>query len=532
MRSLRTWLDEKRRNGAPRDLGAGFRALFDSEYLGIGMLAPSGRFLMANQTLQRMLGYDEAELAALNFNEVTYREDIAACDILFGRLQRSEIDHFEMEKRYVRKDGAIVWAHVVVSAVRERGRLLHTVGIAVDITRRKRAEESVRRMTTDLEARVRERTVQLEYHTALLSAVQEASPDGFAVIDHEKERIITCNQRFVEMWSLPPEIVASGSLGRILDHILPQLTVPERAKALAAMKEFKADRERRIFDETALSDGRIFEFYSCPISGAGGRHFGRVSYWHDVTRRARAEADLRDKSEALIRSNVDLDMFAYAAAHDLNAPLRRIIGFGDILRENLRERLDPAAAQLLTRMREGAAGMSKLITDVLAFSRVGREPLPLEEVDLDALAATVVADLRPEIDAAGAKVEAGPLPVIRAHPTLLRRVLQNLISNALKFRRRNEPPRVAVESRRTAEGFVEISVADNGIGFEQKDAEKVFEPFVRLQPAGEYPGSGIGLAICRRIAERYGGRISAVSEPDKGTVVTLTLPASMVVTKP
>ena len=439
-------------------------------------------------------------------------------------LQRRLVDNFEMEKRYLRKDGSTLWAHIVVAAVREPGKLLHTVGVALDITRRKLAEENVRSLTADLEERVKSRTSQLEFHAALLSAEQEASPDGILVVDFSSGRVLSCNRRFVEMWKLSAPIDSPGSLERLIQDILSQLAEPETLKA--HLDRVREHPEQPTFIELLLTDGRTFEVYSRSISGDDGRRYGRVSYFHDVTRRARAEALLREKSEALSRSNVDLDMFAYAAAHDLNAPLRRVIGFGDLLRDALQGKLDEGAAELLKRMQDSAAGMSKLITDVLALARVGREPLPPEDVDLAALTASVIADLRGEIDAAGAIVETGPLPVVRAHSVLLRRVLQNLIANAIKFRRREESLRVRVASA-VRDGAIELSVADNGIGFEQKDADKVFEPFVRLHPAGEYLGSGIGLAICRRIAERYGGRITAMSEPNGGSIFRLELPGSM-----
>jgi PAS domain S-box-containing protein len=526
MRGLRTWLREKRRSSAPvlDELGRGFRALYECDSLGLTTLTPEGRFLGANRAFQRMLGYEESELAKLTFNDVTYAEDIPECRIAFAELQRSAIDHFEVEKRFIRKNGGILWAHVVVAGVHEKGRLLHTIGVTKDITRRKLAEESVRRMTADLEERVRQRTSELEYQSALISAEQEASPDGIVAVDFDGGRVLSNNIRFAEMWSFSPGIGEPGSLDGMVDHILAKLADPEILKA--HLRRVRLNPGEQTFIELVLADGRTLEVYSRPISGGNGRRYGRVSYFHDVTRRARAEAQLREKSDALARSNVDLDMFAYTAAHDLNAPLRRVIGFGDLLKESLKDRLDASAAELLARMQTSAAGMSKLITDVLTLARVGREPLPPEDVDLEALTASVIADLQDELNEAGAKIETGRLPVLRAHSVLLRRVLQNLIANAIKFRRRDEPLRARVASA-VRDGVIEISVADNGIGFEQKDADKVFEPFVRLHPAGEYLGSGIGLAICRRIAERYGGKISAVGEPGGGAVFRLELPGSM-----
>jgi PAS domain S-box-containing protein len=530
MRTLKTWLKDKRRSRpVPQSLGSGFKAIYECDSLGIATFDPSGRFIATNTGLQRMLGYDDRELSARTFDEVTHCDDLPACRSAFEKLQKRLIDNFEMEKRFIRRDGSLLWSHIVVAAVRERGRLVNTIGVALDITPRKLAEEKVRRLTTDLEERVKSRTADLEYHTALLSAEQEGSPDGIVVVDFNEDKVLSCNRRFAEMWRLPDKITAPAPLGRLMKHVLTQLAEPESLEA--HIERVRENPEEHTFIELLLVDGRTFEVHSRSIAGAGGRRYGRISYFHDVTRRARAEAQLREKSDALSRSNVDLDMFAFAAAHDLNAPLRRVIGFGDLLRDALKDKLDEGAAELLKRMQDSAAGMSKLITDVLTLARVGREPLPPEDVDLKALAASVVADLQDEIDAAGATVVIGSMPVVRAHSVLLRRMLQNLIANGIKFRRKDEPLQVRVASA-VHDCMVELSVADNGIGFEQKDADKVFEPFVRLHPAGEYLGSGIGLAICRRIAERYGGTISAVSEPDGGSIFRLELPGSMLAAAP
>ena len=165
-----------------------------------------------------------------------------------------------------------------------------------------------------------------------------------------------------------------------------------------------------------------------------------------------------------------------------------------------------------------------LIADVLTLSRVGRERLPLERVDLNAAAADAVSDLEPAFVESGGVIEIGRLPVVRAHASYMRQLLQNLISNALKFRRPDRAPRIELRSAVAAGGGVDISVRDNGIGFEQRFAEQIFEPFRRLNAVSAYEGSGIGLTTCRRIARLYGGGIRAIGVPGNGATFLVHLP--------
>jgi light-regulated signal transduction histidine kinase (bacteriophytochrome) len=174
-------------------------------------------------------------------------------------------------------------------------------------------------------------------------------------------------------------------------------------------------------------------------------------------------------------------------------------------------------------MVDAAARMRRLIDDLLMFSRVTSKAKPFEPVDLAAVAHTVVSDLEIRIEQTGGKVEVGPLPALDADPTQMRQLLQNLIGNALKFRRPEVPPLVAVWGDQQ-DGHVRLSVADNGIGFDEKYTDRIFQVFQRLHGRAEYEGSGIGLAVCRKIAERHGGGISARSTPGVGSTFTVTLP--------
>lgn len=507
----------------PRTKVPGLRTLYERSPVGIAELADDGRFLHANAALQRMIGLSEAELRKRRFGEVTHPDDVAECAVRFGGLVRRETDHFEIEKRFRRPDGGIVWAHVVVTAIRTKTRSRGMIGMAIDVTERHLAQEELGRLRLELEERIDARTAELSYNAALLAAQHESSPDGILVVD-EKGRIIARNKRFARMWSIPEAVLASGSDEKAIASVLSMLVSPE--DFLARVRHLYEHQDEESTDELILRDGRVFERYSSPARGADGRHYGRVWHFRDITARARDDNEIREKSEALARSNAELELYAYAASHDLSAPLSRILSFGGLLQDRVKGKLDPAELDLLARIRRSAAAALKLVSDMLTLSRVGRDPLPYETVDLGALLGEVRSELAVEIGRAGARIEAGRLPSLRAHAIPLHNLLLNLLSNAIKFRSPERPCVVRVESRRDG-AVVEVTVSDNGIGFDQAYAEKIFQPFLRLHTSSEYEGSGIGLAICRRVAQRYGGSLAAAAEEGKGAVFTLRLPASM-----
>jgi signal transduction histidine kinase len=234
-------------------------------------------------------------------------------------------------------------------------------------------------------------------------------------------------------------------------------------------------------------------------------------------------AVLERRAAELVRSNADLEQFASIASHDLQEPLRKIRTFSEQLTVTEAERLSDQGRDYLERTNAAAARMQKLIEDLLKFSRVATHGRPFEQVDLARLADEVLEDLEAQVHASGAVVHVGALPVIAADPLQMRQLLQNLISNALKFRRPDGSPVVTLAAELSGEN-VRIVVSDNGIGFESRYNRRIFRVFERLHGRSEYPGTGIGLALCRKIAERHGGTIVAAGEPGVGSTFTVTLP--------
>jgi signal transduction histidine kinase len=242
-----------------------------------------------------------------------------------------------------------------------------------------------------------------------------------------------------------------------------------------------------------------------------------------ASRVAERTRELSLANEQLTRSNRELESFASVASHDLQEPLRKILAFGDRLRTQTAGALDPAAADSLTRMLNAATRMQTLINDLLAFARVGSRAQEFVRVKLDAILTDVLVDLESRISDAGGTVHFEPLPEVEADPLQMRQLFQNVISNALKFRRPGVAPAVRIRSQQD-DGRAIIEIADNGIGFEEQYAERIFGIFQRLHGRGAYEGTGIGLAICRRIVERHHGSISASGRLGEGATFRITLP--------
>jgi len=269
------------------------------------------------------------------------------------------------------------------------------------------------------------------------------------------------------------------------------------------------------------------EYVKTPLN-ENGRMVGTVLVFKDITERKRVEETIAQKAAELTRSNAELEQFAFVASHDLQEPLRKIQAFGDRLKSKVEGAGAPEAKDYLERMQSASARMRTLINDLLTFSRVIRRSEPFVSVDLGAVTRGVLGDLEVRIEKSGARVEVADLPVIEADPMQMHQLLLNLVSNALKFQPPGAQPLVKIRSRLFSslfgEQFCELSVQDNGIGFDEKYMDKIFAVFQRLHGRNEYEGTGVGLAVCRRITDRHRGTVSAKSQLGQGATFIVALP--------
>ena len=259
------------------------------------------------------------------------------------------------------------------------------------------------------------------------------------------------------------------------------------------------------------------------LRDASGRVNGFVKITRDLTARKEAEDKIKRYAEELQRSNQELEHFAYVASHDLQEPLRTVSSFSQLLARRYQGKLHADADEFITFIVDGATRMQALINDLLAFSRIGTRGDPPAPVDWGKILQAAKENLEMAIAESGAVITNDPLPAVVADQTQLTQLFQNLFSNAIKFRRRGESPRIHVSAVRQG-GAWQFSVRDNGIGIAPQYFDRIFIIFQRLHGREEYSGTGIGLAICRKIVERHGGRMWVESEPGKGSTFHFTIP--------
>ena len=363
-----------------------------------------------------------------------------------------------------------------------------------------------------LRVQVDARTADLQRTTSQMESILNNNADAIVTLDHEF-RVQRTNPAFHRMFS-----------GKV-----PVLGLPISAFITESRREeFYLDSIRvatktePFYVETVgecLAQG-TFDMSVLISPGAMGEY---ICSLRDISERKEAERQLRTYADDLERSNRELQDFAYIASHDLQEPLRKIQTFGSRLQDNADNGLGEKEQDYLHRMMNAAGRMQTLINDLLEFSRVTTKANPLVAVDLNETVEEVMSDLEVAAKEAEAQFDIGSLPTVDADPTQMRQLFQNLMGNAIKFRC-TDPPHISIQSEQNGGDMVKIHVRDNGIGIEPKYSERVFQVFQRLHSRSEYDGTGIGLAICRKIVDRHGGTIVATKNEGVGSTFTIELP--------
>lgn len=382
--------------------------------------------------------------------------------------------------------------------------------------------------------RLKEAEAQLRRSEARYRAMVDQSPDAIAV--HADGKYVYVNAAAVRLFGAtqPDEIIGCDVL---------TLTHPDDREAVATRMRLSAQEGRitpvRAFRVVRLdgepvdveTTGSPIEFQDRPAVQVVLRDITDRKRMEEELRKSRDDLEqrVRERTAELELRNQELQNFTFAASHDLQEPLRKLQTFGDLLVTKYADSIDEQGRDYLRRMGETAARMRVRLYSLLEYSRLTSKAEPFTRIKLNEIVKTVLSDLEVPIKEANASVEIGALPEIEAHAGQMASLFQNLLENALKFRRKGEPPRVRIHSNyKSSEepraGEWEIYVEDNGIGFEEAYLDLIFKPFQRLHGRTEYVGVGMGLAICRKVAERHGGTITARSTPGQGSTFIVRLP--------
>ncbi|MCC7478547.1 PAS domain S-box protein [bacterium] len=471
---------------------------FESSPSGMVMVDDKGTILMLNAETERLFGYKRQELLGR-------KVDILVPDRFTDLHQHHRASFARNHTRRLmgggrelygrRQDGSEFPVEIGLTPVETRDGLL-VLGVIADISGRKLAEE--------------------RFRIAL-----ESAPCGIVMVDHSG-KIILINLETERLFGYS----RSELIGRAIEDLIPQRY---RKEHVSLRDGFARQPEARVMgsgrDLFGLrKDGSEFpvEVGLNPIMGPDGPAV--LCAILDITERNQTAELLRIHAEELQRSNNDLEQFAYVASHDLQEPLRMVASYVELLAERYQGQLDERADKYIHYAVDGARRMKQLVSDLLSFSRVGTQGKPLQPLETEQVLRGVLFELRQLAEENEAEIMVGPLPRVMADETQLRQLFQNLLSNALKFRS-DAPPKITITAFRSV-SEVTISLSDNGVGIDMAYAERVFQMFQRLHERGKYEGSGIGLAIAKRIVERHGGRIWLESQPGQGCTFHFTLRAA------
>lgn len=392
------------------------------------------------------------------------------------------------------------------------------VGTRSDITEMKHREMEMLRISQQLHAK------NMHFDTALSNMVQ-----GLCMFDKD-QRLIVVNRRYLEIYGFSPDVVKPGiTLRGLMEYSvsLGNYTAEEAERALAERNDPAKLRQRSVIKQR-LKDGRTIAVMSEPMADGG-----TIATYQDITDLETTTEKMVEYTRKLERSNRELVDFAYVASHDLQEPLRKIEAFGDRLVRKYANLLPDEGKMFVDRMQSAASRMRQLINDLLSYSRVTTAAAPFAKVALKDVLSGVLSDLQIRIEETRATIEVGELPAIEADAMQMRQLFQNLIGNAIKFRKKDTDPVVTITAEFTdGENLpqpapaINIRIADNGIGFDPQFKDQIFVIFQRLHSRTEYEGTGIGLATCRKIVERHMGMIDANGVPGEGSAFVITFPLS------
>ena len=498
--------ERKQAEEALRESEERFRKIFEESPLGIAMTGKDLGILRANPSFCAMIGYDEEELKTFTFVNFTHPDYINGDEIPMMQLLAEEIPIYHTEKRYIRKDGSMLWGSTTVSIIRDNNdEVQYFMAMVEDVTLRKQTE------------------IELEKSFSLLKATLESTADGILVVD-SCAKIVQFNQKFVEMWKIPPEIIDSGEDEKAIEFVLGQLVYPENF--VRQVMQLYTENEISTFDLLEFRDGRIFERYSQPQK-ISGRSVGRVWSFRDITERKRAEAELIAAKEKAEESDRLKTAFLHNVSHEIRTPMNAIIGFSALLSEP--DTTEQERTEYIDIIFQSGSQLLSIINDIVDIANVesGQVKLNIREMDLNL-------SLRSLKDQFKYKVQPGIVSLnlktglpdekafISTDSIKLIQILSNLVNNATKFTTAGDID----FGYSLDDGFLKFYVRDTGIGIPPEFHDKIFERFYQIDNSASkrYSGTGLGLSIVKAYVELLGGKIRVKSAQGKGTAFNFTIP--------
>jgi PAS domain S-box-containing protein len=454
----------------------------------------SGIITSWNLGAERIFGYKAKEIIGQPILRLIPPDRVEEEQRILRQIKQDQlVGHFETVR--LRKDGSPIDLSITISPVKDKnGTVIGASKIARDITDRNLAEERFR-------------------------LAIESAPNAIVMVDREG-RIVLINSRAENDFGYTRDEL----MGKNIDALVPERFRGDHASYRAGFYEKPLLRSMGVGRELygLRKDHTEFpvEIGLAPIEMTQGVWV--MATIVDITQRKYAETELQDTLQEVKRSNTELEQFAYVASHDLQEPLRTITGMVQLLQKRYQDNLDARADEYIGFTVEAAARMQALINDLLEFSRVDRYGKPFEDVDMQDAVEAAIKSLAQTIQESSAIITYEGLPTVKADSSQMMRLFQNLIGNAIKFRSEQEP-NIHISAVNT-EGTWHFSVRDNGIGIEPQYFERIFVIFQRLHTRAEYPGTGIGLSLCKKIIERHGGQIRVESESGAGTTFHFTIP--------
>jgi PAS domain S-box-containing protein len=477
-----------------------FRELFDQAPMGIWLIDHRGRVLDCNAKFAEYAGSSRGRI--IGFDMLNDAKDNILADSIRRALSGVTVS---AELPYTSTTGNKTSIyHYLFKPVYIDGSFAFVLSYCEDIKARKQAEEALR----ESEGRFREMAENID--------------QVFFVAATDYSSFIYLSPAFERIWGHPAGLLMENPQAWI-NFLHPEDR--DRVLSLVARSMEREDYEAEF--RIIRGDGQVRYLYAHAFNlpERDERPCHVVGFQTDITERKLAELALEARTKELERSNAELEQFAYIASHDLREPLRMVSSFVGLLERRYSDRLDKDGLEFIAFAKDGAERMNRLVLDLLDFSRIGRKSPPVKPVPLEQAVTLATTYLQAKIDETGAKIDvAATLPTLRASEQELARLMQNLIDNAIKYHKPGEPPRISISARREGDEWI-ISVADQGIGIQPEHFNRIFGIFQRLHTRDKYEGTGIGLAICKKVVEHWGGRIWVESGLGEGAVFSFALPA-------